>query len=140
MRTKVPKFSTVNRIDDSKGLMSILEFPKDIPFLVKRLFYIYGVNDKVIRGQHANKKSEFLFIALAGSCKIKYYFNGKAYLYSLDNPNQSLYLPKMTWKEMYDFKKETILLVLSNSLYDKNEYIRDFDEYISHQKRRSNEN
>ena len=129
-----PKFSTLKPINDNKGILSVLQFPIDSPFLIKRIFYIYDVNDNIIRGQHANKKSEFLFIVLSGSCKIKYYYKKKFYIRKLDNPNQSLFLPKMIWKEMYDFKKDTILLVLSNSLYDKKEYIVNFNEYLNYLK------
>lgn len=135
-----PKFSTLKPIVDNKGILSVLQFPNDIPFLTKRIFYIYDVNDNIIRGQHANKKSEFLFIALSGSCKIKYFFNKKFYIRTLDNPNQTLFIPKMIWKEMYDFKKDTVLLVLSNSLYDKKEYILNFNEYLSYLKGITNEN
>jgi dTDP-4-dehydrorhamnose 3,5-epimerase-like enzyme len=134
-----PRFSSTKSIVDNKGSLSILEFSKDIPFLVKRLFYMYDLNPNIVRGNHANKNSQFLFIVLSGSCKIKYYFEKRFIVRSLEKPNQTLFLPRMIWKEMYDFKKDTILLVLSDLNYDSKEYIFDFNEYKKLNERNSNE-
>lgn len=115
---------------DQRGKLIIVESNKDIPFDIKRIFYIYGSDSDVVRGQHANRNSEFVFINVAGSSKIKVSDGVNEAIIVLDKPNEGVYLPKMTWKEMYDFSKDSVLLVLANTYYDGNEYIRDFDEYL----------
>lgn len=117
---------------DSLGGLNVIENRKDIPFDVKRVFYIYGTDKNVIRGLHANKNSEFVMISLVGSCYVDVIDpneNKKKIL--LDNPNEYLYIPKMLWKNMYGFSQDSVLLVLSDSYYDENEYIRDFEDYKS---------
>ena len=99
------------------------------PFEIKRVFYIFDVNPNAIRGRHANRDSEFLFVALNGSCKIKI-DNGKIQeTLILNNPKQGLYVGKMLWKEMFDFSKGCVLLVMSNTPYNKGEYINDYMMY-----------
>ncbi len=115
---------------DSNGSLVSLEELKNIPFELKRLFYIFNTSNDARRGKHANRNSEFLFICLQGSCKVNYFYDSTIHEVILDNPTTGLYLPKMIWKEMYEFSKDSILLVLTNTLYDKDEYIRDFDLYL----------
>lgn len=115
---------------DQRGKLIVVESNKDIPFDIKRIFYIYGSDSDVVRGQHANRNSEFVFINVAGSSKVKVSDGVNEAIIVLDKPNEGVYLPKMTWKEMYDFSKDSVLLVLANTYYDGNEYIRDFDEYL----------
>jgi dTDP-4-dehydrorhamnose 3,5-epimerase-like enzyme len=128
MKSKLIKLK-VN--SDSKGNLISLENGLNIPFEIKRIFYIYGTNDDSIRGNHANKESEFFMICLTGSCKIKIYDQtGNSLVYILDSPDKGLFVPKYIWKEMYDFQENTILLVLSNKKYSPDEYLRNFDEFI----------
>lgn len=114
---------------DDKGSLVACEYQKNCPFDIKRVFYIFDVNPNAIRGRHANRDSEFLFVALNGSCKIKI-DNGKIQeTLMLNNPKQGLYVGKMLWKEMFDFSKGCILLVMSNAPYNKGEYINDYEMY-----------
>lgn len=115
---------------DERGKLVIVEGSKDVPFEIKRLFYIYGSDYDVIRGRHANRKSEFVLINVSGSSKVKVYDGNKEEVFVLDKPNTGIYLPNMVWKDMYDFSEDSVLLVLSSEHYDSQEYIRDFDEYI----------
>ena len=80
-----------------------------------------------MRGAHANKNSQFLLVAINGSCKIKVDNGKQIEIFDLNNPYTGLYLDKMIWKEMYDFSHNAILLVLTNTLYDEKEYIRDYN-------------
>lgn len=115
---------------DDRGALIVIEENKDITFDIKRLFYMYGSNDGITRGQHANRNSEFILINVAGSSKVKVDDGkGNTKEYILDKPNIGLYIPNMIWKDMYDFSKDSVLLVLSNQYYDENEYIRDHEEY-----------
>ncbi len=114
---------------DDKGSLVACEYQKNCPFDIKRVFYIFDVNPNAVRGRHANRDSEFLFVALNGSCKIKI-DNGKIQeTLMLNNPKQGLYVGKMLWKEMFDFSKGCILLVMSNAPYNKGEYINDYAMY-----------
>lgn len=115
---------------DMRGHMVIIEQLKDVPFDIKRLFYIYGSDETVRRGMHANRNSEFVLINVAGKSKVKVFDGHFEHIYELNQPHTGVYLPKMVWKEMYDFSEDSVLLVLSSEIYDANEYIRDFDDYM----------
>ena len=116
---------------DERGKMVVIEGLKDVPFEIKRLFYIYGSDKGVVRGCHANRNSEFVLINVAGKSKVKVLDGkGNEAVFSLNRPHTGIYLPKMVWKEMYDFSEDSVLLCLSSELYDPNEYIRDYDEFI----------
>lgn len=116
---------------DERGHLVIAEGMKDIPFDIKRVFYIYGTQKAVVRGQHANKRSEFVLVNVAGTSKVRVKDGrGNEDIYSLDRPNIGLYLPSMVWKDMFDFSQDSILLVLASEHYDESEYIRDYAEFI----------
>lgn len=116
---------------DERGQLVIVEGMSDIPFEIKRIFYIYGSDPDVIRGQYANRKSEFLLINVAGTSKIRVRDGkGNEAVFSLNRPHTGIYLPKMVWKDMYDFSSDSVLLCLSSEHYEANEYIRDYDEFI----------
>ncbi len=114
---------------DDRGHLISFEKNVNCPFDVKRAFYIFDTKPNVLRGAHANKNSEFLLIAINGSCKIKIDDGKKQEIVELDNPHQALYLDKKLWKEMYDFSYNAILLVLASTYYDEKEYIRDYKVY-----------
>lgn len=118
---------------DERGNLIVAEGDgMDIPFAIKRVFYMYGSDAKVIRGQHANKKTEFVLINVCGTSKIKMTNGREEKIIVLDRPRMGLHLKKMLWKEMYDFSEDSILLVLASEHYDANEYIREYSEYISY--------
>lgn len=116
---------------DDRGRLVIVEGKKDVSFDIKRVFYIYGSDHDVVRGKHANRKTEFVLINVSGTSKVKVDDGkGNVEIYNLDKPHIGLYLPKMVWKEMYDFSKDSVLLVLASEHYDSNEYIRDYDMFL----------
>lgn len=115
---------------DDRGHLVIVEGDQDIPFEIKRAFYIYGSDSSVVRGQHANRVSEFVLINVAGKSKVKVKDGkGNETVYCLDRPHTGIYLPAMVWKEMYDFSSDSVLLVLASTHYDANEYIRNYDDF-----------
>ena len=115
---------------DDRGRLVIVEGNMDIPFDIRRIFYIYGSDNNVIRGQHANLKTEFVLINVAGRSKIKVKDGlGQEIVYNLNKPHMGIYLPSMVWKDMYDFSNDSVLLCLASEHYDENEYVRDFTEY-----------
>lgn len=115
---------------DERGKLVIVEGNQDIPFDIKRIFYIYGSDKDVVRGQHANRESEFVLINVSGSSKVRVTDGKNEKIFVLDKPHTGIYIPKMVWKDMYDFSEDSILLVLASEHYDGAEYIRDFDEYV----------
>ena len=116
---------------DERGHMVIVEGNQDIPFDIKRIFYIYGSDKDVVRGKHANQRSEFVLINVAGTSKVKVKDGkGNEAIYSLNRPHTGIYLPRMIWKDMYDFSDDSVLLCLSSEHYDPSEYIRDYDEFV----------
>lgn len=116
---------------DQRGQLVIAEGEKDVPFAIQRIFYIYGSDADVVRGQHANRNSEFVLINVAGSSKVKVMDGkGNEIIYVLNRPRTGVYLPSMVWKEMYDFSPDSVLLCLASTHYDGKEYIRDYDEFV----------
>lgn len=115
---------------DERGHLVVIEGEKDIPFEIKRAFYIYGSDHEVIRGQHANRKSEFVLINVAGTSKVKVMDGeGNEAIFCLNRPHTGIYLPTMVWKEMYDFSEDSVLLCLASEHYDAEEYIRDYEVF-----------
>lgn len=116
---------------DERGHLVVVESMLDVPFEIKRIFYIYGSDEHIVRGQHANRKSEFMLINVSGQSKVLV-DNGKGQktVYNLDRPHVGIYLPSMIWKEMYDFSPDSVLLCLSSEHYDAEEYIREYEDYI----------
>lgn len=116
---------------DARGHLVIVEGNSDIPFSIARVFYIYGSDASVARGQHANRRTQFVLINVAGTSKVRVQDGmGHEKIFSLDQPHTGIYLPAMVWKEMYDFSSDSVLLVLASEHYDSAEYIRDYDAYV----------
>lgn len=119
-----------DELGDERGHLVVVEGNQSIPFEIKRIFYIYGSDPAVVRGQHANRESEFVLINVAGTSKVRITDGSEEYLIELDRPHMGVYLPKMIWKDMYDFSADSVLLVLASTHYDGSEYIRDYNEYL----------
>lgn len=128
--TNSPKLLSFNQLGDNRGHLVVVEGLKDVPFDIKRIFYIYGTANGIVRGQHANRKTEFVLINVAGTSKVKVKDGkGNEVIFCLNRPHTGVYLPKMVWKDMYDFSEDSVLLCLASEHYDANEYIRDYDEF-----------
>ena len=115
---------------DERGNLVLVEGNADIPFDLKRVFYIYGSDPDVVRGMHANRKTEFVLINVGGTSKVKVDNGFETVVVELNRPRMGIYLPTMVWKEMYDFSEDSILLVLASEHYDSKEYIRDYSDFL----------
>ncbi len=116
---------------DDRGHLVIAEGEKDVPFVIKRVFYIYDSDIDAIRGQHANRKTQFVLINVAGRSKVRVKDGeGNEAIFCLNRPHTGLYLPTMVWKEMYDFSEDAVLLVIASEPYDSEEYIRNYEEFV----------
>lgn len=124
------KIIELQKHNDLRGGLVVGEIQKEIPFEIKRFFFSYGFSEDAVRGQHANKNSEFVMVCVTGSCKVCV-DNGKGEreFFLLDKPWEGLYLDRMTWKEMYDFSDDAVLLCLVSTLYDGEEYIKEYAEF-----------
>ena len=124
---------------DERGHLVVVEGMKDIPFEIKRMFYIYGSDANVVRGRHANRKSEFVMINVAGQSKVRVDDGrGNEAVFSINRPHTGLYLPKMIWKDMYDFSADSVLLVIASTHYNGKEYIRSYEDYVKIMEEESN--
>ena len=116
-------------LGDERGKLVVVEGEQHIPFAIQRVFYIYGSDSEVIRGQHANRESEFVLINVGGTSKVRIDNGHSEAIIELNKPMMGLYIPTMVWKDMYDFSEDSILLVLASTHYNGKEYIRDYEEY-----------
>ncbi len=114
---------------DDRGKLVVVEGNIDIPFTIQRAFYMYGSDKNVVRGRHANINSEFVLINVAGSSKILITDGNRKEIVELSKPMEGVYIPKMIWKEMYDFSSDSVLLVLASTHYDGQEYLRSYEQY-----------
>lgn len=117
-------------LGDERGKLVVIEGGQAIPFQIQRVFYIYESDASVVRGQHANRESEFILINVAGQSKVRVTDGSEEYVVELNRPMTGVYIPRMIWKDMYDFSEDSILLVLASTHYDEKEYIRDYEEYL----------
>ena len=117
---------------DERGKLVVIEGDNlsGVPFDIKRVFYIYGSDRTVVRGQHANRNSEFVLVNVAGSSKVMITDGKNNAIVELNQPMEAVYIPRMIQKEMYEFSPDSVLLVLANTHYDSHEYIRNYEEYL----------
>ena len=117
-------------LGDERGKLVVIEGGQAIPFDIKRVFYIYESDSTVVRGQHANRESEFVLINVAGQSKVRITDGTDEFVVELNKPMMGVFIPKMIWKDMYDFSSNSVLLVLASTHYDGTEYIRNYDDYL----------
>ncbi len=115
---------------DSRGQLVAIEQLKDIPFEIKRVYFMFDTTEGVTRGYHAHKNLQQVLICVHGSCKIRLDDGKSQEIVKLDKPNEGLYVANNMWREMFDFSPDAVLLVLASELYDEADYIRDYDEFI----------
>ena len=125
------KIYEFKELGDERGNLVVIEGGDNIPFDIKRVFYIYGSDETVIRGQHANRFSEFVLINVNGTSKVRLDNGVEERVIYLDRPRMGLYIPAMLWKDMYDFSSDSVLLVLASTHYDGEEYIKDYKLFQS---------
>jgi len=115
---------------DERGQLIALEEFKDIPFQIKRVYYMYDTAEGIIRGYHAHKSLEQILICIHGSCKILLDNGEEKKVIPLEKPYEGLYVANNMWREMYDFSSDAVLLVLASQPYDEADYIRNYDEFM----------
>lgn len=116
---------------DERGQLVALEEFKDIPFQVKRVYYMYDTIAGVVRGKHAHRRLEQILVCIHGSCKIRLDNGHEKKIVPLERPYEGLYVGSSMWREMYDFSPDAVLMVLASEYYDESDYIRDYDEFLA---------
>ena len=114
---------------DERGMLVALEEFKDIPFEIKRVYYLYDTKEGVRRGFHAHKSLEQILVCIHGSCRILLDNGKEKKTVSLEKPYEGLYIATSIWREMYDFSPDAVLLVLASDFYCEEDYIRDYETF-----------
>lgn len=115
---------------DERGHLVALEELIDIPFEVKRVYYMFDTKEGVVRGMHAHKSLEQLLVCVHGSVKVLLDDGTEKREIILDNPYEGLYVSNSMWREMSDFSDGAVLMVFASKYYDENDYIRDYNEFL----------
>ena len=128
------KILSLPKIEDPRGNLSIIEQFKQIPFEIKRAYWIYDVPGGKDRGGHAYKENQEFIVALSGSFDVVLHDGMSEQSYQLNRSYRGLYVPKGMWRTMTNFSTNSLALVLSATEYDVNDYIMDFEEFITWRK------
>ena len=115
---------------DDRGKLISLEGNRNIPFAIRRVYYIFGTESGVRRGQHAHKTLDQVLVCIQGNCDILLDDADKKEVIHLTRNNEGLIVRKCVWHEMYNFSNDAVLLVLASDYYDESDYIRDYDDFI----------
>lgn len=126
------KIITLNIIEDLRGNLVASELNQDLPFKPKRMFYIYNVPSKKIRGEHAHKTCEQFLLCMQGNVTCLIDDGKKRMQIELNKPNLGLYMPAMIWGSQFNYSNDAILLCFASKKYDNQDYIRDYREFLKH--------
>ena len=127
MITKLEEFKVLG---DHRGQLVALEANRQIPFDVKRVFYIYGTQEGVPRGNHSHYKTKQFLVAVNGSCKVTLDNGKEKETFDLNKPNLGRFQDALIWGTMHDFSSDCVLMVLANEYYDASDYITDYDKFL----------
>lgn len=120
---------------DSRGMLVALEEGKEVPFTVKRVYYMYDTLEGVRRGFHAHKSLKQILICIHGSCKIHLDDGRETVEVLLNKPEEGLLISNDIWREMYDFSSDAVLMVLASDYYKESDYIRNYDAFLEYIKK-----
>lgn len=123
-------------ISNKYGHLTPIEGKYDIPYEIKRIFYIYGVPNGNTRGHHAHRKTYQTLICIHGSLKVKVTTPELEKVYILDSADKGLMIGPMVWGEQFDYTEDAVLLVLASDYFDEDDYIRNYDIYLEEAKKR----
>jgi dTDP-4-dehydrorhamnose 3,5-epimerase-like enzyme len=130
MALKDCKIIKLPKLSELKGSLSFIESEKHIPFKIRRIYYLYENHSKMIRGEHAHKNLEQLIVPISGSFDITINDGHDIEKFHLNAKNSGLYLCPMIWRELSNFSDNAVCLVLASELYEKDDYIHDFNNFI----------
>ncbi|MBE6880769.1 MAG: WxcM-like domain-containing protein [Ruminococcaceae bacterium] len=128
MDTKMMKFQLHG---DSRGQLVVAETMAEIPFEIKRLYYIYGVGEGIERGFHSHKNLQQVYIAIHGSMKVTLDDGTESKTVTLDDPAEGLYIGHGVWRKIFDFSPDAVLLVAASEHYSEDDYIRNYEDFVA---------
>ncbi len=117
-------------LGDERGSLIALEGNKSVPFDIKRVYYIFGTKEGVSRGFHAHRNLKQVAVCVTGSCRFILDNGKQREEVALDKSTTGLLIDDLTWREMYDFSPDCVLMVLASEYYDESDYIRDYQEFL----------
>ncbi len=123
------KIINLPRILDKRGNLSFFEYPNQLPFEIKRTYWIYDVPGGEVRGSHAFKDQQEFIVALSGSFDVVIHDGKDEKRFSLNRSYDGLYIPKMIWRKLENFSTNSLALIVSDKSYYEGDYIRDFEEF-----------
>lgn len=121
-----------NKIANQDGALVSLEENRNIPFAIKRVYYIFNTRDGFVRGRHSHKNLQQVLICVSVSCKIRLDDGFEKTEVVLDSPEQGLLVKSNIWREMYNFSSDCVLMVLANNYYDEQDYIRNYSDFLAY--------
>lgn len=124
------KLIQLQKHGDDRGRLVALEEEKNIPFPIKRVYYMFDTTSGVRRGFHAHRKLQQIAIAVRGSCRFHLDDGTEKIDILLDSPSQGLFIEPHYWHEMYEFSDDCVLMVLADDFYDESDYIRDYQQFL----------
>lgn len=124
------KLINFKSLGDDRGELVSLEQNTNIPFEIKRIYYLHGTDESAVRGFHAHKVLEQVAICVKGSCRFILDDGKIRESIVLDNPNIGLYIDNNKWREMHDFSYDCVLIVIASEFYDELDYIRNYEEFV----------
>ena len=124
------KIVSFKSLGDERGSLIALEGNKSVPFDIKRVYYIFGTKEGVSRGFHAHLNLKQVVVCVKGSCRFVLDNGKQKEEIILDDATEGLLIEGLTWREMYDFSPDCVLIILANKYYNENDYIRDYDEFL----------
>jgi len=132
MKSKTINFKVMG---DERGSLIAFEENHNVPFDIKRVFYIYGTQEDVPRGQHSHHKTKQLLIAVNGGCKVTMNDGKNKKTYVLNKPNVGLFQDALVWGTMHDFTEDCILMVFADTYHEETDYIRDYEQFLEEVKK-----
>lgn len=130
-KIKGAQFYHLPIIPDMRGSLSFAEYGQYLPFIPKRYFIVFDVPNREIRGEHAHKELHQFLVCIKGSCSVMIDDGTHREEYNFNTPKSALHIPPMVWGVQYKYSPDAVLLVLTSDLYDPDDYIRDYDEFLT---------
>jgi len=128
----MPKIIELESYSDARGSLVAVESAKNIPFEIKRIYYIFANKPNVERGQHAHKNLKQIYIAVSGSCKVAFDDGKNKSEFVLNDPRKGLLIDEIIWREIKEISSDCVMLVIASDFYNEEDYIRDHSDFVKY--------